>query len=206
MPSNHNHTTTQLSQQEFEELWGLNEPLRLPTGHAGWEAFQPQSIMGELSIRSHANDYALIVGVPSKGETLRRLANLINAFPLDFKVAAESITPEGWRTLYYSGSYVLGNIAAFHFHVDQELRHICGFDEFTEGLPAAWVGSHVEPRLISRQTQGILQEIGSEPSKAAYCILAAAQRISLSRSEILRCEWWSPKWIQNPAARLNADC
>jgi hypothetical protein len=30
---------------------------------------------------------------------------LIEEFPLDFKVAAESISPEGWRLLYYSSTY-----------------------------------------------------------------------------------------------------
>lgn len=192
------------TQEEWEASWGINEPLRLPTGNYGWDAFNPRSVMEEISIRAYANNYASIVGVPSKHETLHRVAALINEFPLDFKTAADSISREGWRTLYYSGTYVLGCLAAYNFHANQELRHICDIDEFTDGLPTVWIGGAVEPRVVAQQTQGILQEIGSEPSKAAYSILAAAQRISLSRSEILRCEWWSPSWIQNLSARLNA--
>jgi hypothetical protein len=130
---------------------------------------------------------------------------LIEEFPLDFKVAAESISPASWRTLYYCGTYVLANLAAYNFHADNELRRICEIDEFTDGLPVVWIGSDADPRIIAQQTREILEGLGSEPAKAAYSILAAAQRISLSKSEILRCEWWSPAWIQNLAARLNAN-
>lgn len=205
MPTNLNQKSPELTHEEFEQFWGLHEPLRLPIGQAGWEAFEPSSIMDELRVRSHANNYASIVGITSKEETLRRVARLIAEFPLDFKAAEDSISPEGWRTLYYSGSYVLGNLAAYNFHADQELRHICEFDEFTEGLPAIWIGSDVEPRVIAHRTREILDGLGSEPSKAVYCVLAAAQRISLSRSEALGCKWWTAAWVQNLSAKLSAS-
>lgn len=205
MPTDLNQDTPQPTQDGFEKFWGLHEPLRLPTGRSGWEAFEPILIMDELRIRLHANDYAAVVGVPSKRDTLHRVARLIEQFPLDFKLAAESISPEGWRMLYYSSTYVLGCLSSHRFHADQELRHICEFDEFTEGLPAVWIGSAVEPRIIVQQTREVLEGLGSEPTKAAYSILAAAQRISLNKSEILRCEWWTPAWIQNLSAGLNAN-
>lgn len=195
----------QPTSEDFEKSWGLHESLRLPTGNAGWEAFEPLLVLDELCIRSHANNYASTVGVPSKRETLHKVAALIEAFPLDFKVAEESISPEGWRTLYYSGTYILGCLAAYNFHADQELRRICELDGFTEGLPAVWIGSNVEPRLVAQQTLEILKGLGSGPAKAAYSILAAVQRVSLSRSEIRRCEWWSASWLQHLSARLNAN-
>lgn len=205
MPADISQNTTQPDPDGFEQSWGLDEPLRLPTGLAGWETFEPLHIMDEMRFHVLTNDYASVVGVPSKQETLHKVSMLIEAYPLDYKVAVESISPEGWRLLYYSGTYVLGCLASHCFHANQELRHICEFDAFTEGLPAVWIGSDVEPRIIAQQTLAALEGLGSEPSKAVYSILAVAQRISLSKSEILRCVWWSPAWIQNLAARLNAD-
>lgn len=205
MPADLSQNTTQPDLDEFEQSWGLDEPLRLPTGLAGWETFEPLHIIDEMRFWVSTNNYASVVGVPSKQETLHKVSMLIGEFPSDYKVAVESISPEGWRLLYYSGTYVLGCLASHCFHADQELRHICEFDAFTEGLPAVWIGSEVEPHIIAQQTLEALERLGSEPSKAAYSILAAAQRISLSKSEILRCVWWSPAWIQNLAARLNAD-
>ena len=204
MPTELNQHVPQSTEEESFKSWGLHEPLRLPTGRTGWEGFEPLLIMDELQIRSHPNNYASIVGVPSKQEIIHKVAMLIDEFPLDFKVATESISPAGWRTLYYSGTYVLGCLAAYNFHANQELRHICEFDEFTEGLPAIWIGSDVEPRIVAQQTREVLEALGAEPSKAAYSVLAAVQRISLSRSEILVCNWWSPAWIQNLSARLSA--
>ena len=204
MPAKPNQHISQLTEEEFEKFWGLHEPLRLPTGKSGWEAFEPLLIMDELRVRIPANDYADVVGVSSKRDTLHKVALLIEKFPLDFNLAAESISPEGWRMLYYSGTYVLGCLAARNFHPNQELRHICDFDEFAEGLPALWIGSDVEPRIVAQQTRETLEGLGTEPSKAAYSVLSAAQRISLSKSEILGCTWWSPAWIQNLSFRLNA--
>lgn len=205
MPTKLNQHIPQSPEEEFLKSWGLHEPLRLPTGMAGWDAFEPHTVMDELQILSPASNYSTVVGVPSKQETLRRVATLIEKFPFDFKVAAESISPEGWRMLYYSGTYVLGCLAAFNFHANQELRHICEFDEFTEGLPAVWIGSDVEPRVVAQHTRKILEGLGTEPSKAAFSVLAAAQRISLSRSEILACNWWSPGWVQNLSSRLDVS-
>ena len=204
MPTDLNQNTPQFPQDDFDSMWGLHEPLRLPAGRAGWNNFEPLSVMDELQTRIRANDYAAVVGVPSKPEILNSVSLLIERFPGDFREAAESISPEGWRLLYYSSTYVLGCLAAYNFHARQELRHICEFDGVTDGLPAAWIGSDVEPRVIAQQTREVLDGLGSEPSTAAYAILAAAQRIGLSKSEILRCEWWSPGWIQNLSARLDA--
>jgi hypothetical protein len=204
MPPELSQNTTHPDLDEFEKFWGLHEPLRLPSGRTGWETFEPLPILDEMRFRVPTNNYASVVGVPSKQETLRKVAMLIDEFPLDFKVAAESISPAGWRTLYYSACYNLSRIGSYNFHAHQELRHICEFDEFTEGLPAVWIGSDVEPRIVAQQTREVLETLGQEPSKAVYCVLAAAQRVSLSRPEIRWCEWWSAAWIQNLSARLNA--
>ena len=188
-----------------EEFWGLNAPLRLPTDKIGWETYDPHALMTELELNVHSNDYATTVGIPSKKQTLRKVALLIEAFPADFTAVAERISPEGWRLLYYSGTYVLECLSSFRFHADQELRHICEFREFTDGLPAAWIGTTVDPRTIADEVSGILATFHSGEAKAAYCVLAAAQRISLLNAEVLCCRWWDPVWIHNLAGRLNAD-
>ena len=41
--------------------------------------------------------------------------------------------------------------------------------------------------------------------KAVWCILAVAQLIPLSKPEVLKCQWWDPKWVQSLALEFNSD-
>jgi hypothetical protein len=182
----------------------LNEPLRFPTEEFGWRNFNTTALVCEPELNRPAHDYAKIVGRKPPAITASQTVKLMDLYPRDFDEADEEITPEAWRFLFYAGTYSQEMLAHFRFHPGSELIRLSlptgeGID-----IPREFIGTEETPITVATQIHGLLQEKGPEVAKAIWTVLALAQRLNLTKSEVLRCQWWSPLWIRALNDRLNS--
>ena len=191
------------NQSTFEALWGLDEPLRLPVSHTGWEAL-PSQIRSIGEFPEIPRPFAAVIPSRDPSRTVGMVASLIEAAPEDFIAVSAAISPEGWRQLYYRGTYVLDCLTSPRFHADQALRSICEQRDAFEDPPDEWLGTSSRPEDVAADTAYALRQVGRELSMAAWAILSAAQAFPLSKAEILHCKWWDPDWVQSLSRYLNS--
>jgi hypothetical protein len=187
---------------ESDTHFELDEPLRFPVGTEGWEGFDPFILQEQPRLRIPTHDYAKILKPRSKADDLDLVAKLIEKFPADYS-ATQILKPEAWRLLHYRHSYVLDCLTAFRFHATDELRRICDTTHAWDDPPLEWIGTMRPLHEVAEEAEYAVRCLRSDAAKAAWTILAVAQLIPLSKTEVLRCEWWNPRWIQSLAACLD---
>lgn len=186
-----------------DQLPGLViEALRFPPGLNGWEDIQPRLLLREPTRRIARPDYASTIGTQSVADTVQTVSHLMQRFPEDFASASMHISPEGWRLLFYRSCYPLECLTAFRFHAESELRGIC--EDYAGDPSADWLGTDRSTQDIADETCYALREAGAGSAMATWTVLAAAQRLDLSKAEVLNCHWWNPDWIRALARRLEA--
>ena len=182
----------------------LNEPLRFPSGPFGWNEVNPSAIADEPEFHHHHHNYAEIVGKQTPASHAFQTVRLIDEYPQDFEAVAAEIKPEAWRLLFYANAYSLEMLGHFRFHPDQELIRLSNPSGDGVDIPRDFIGAEDSPRAVATQVHHLLFEQGPEFAKAAWAILSLAQKLNLSKAEVLKCQWWSPLWIRALNSRLNS--
>lgn len=161
--------------------------------------------MGDSRQYLRHHDYIGILGTQPRQEVLNKVCLLIDQFPDAFMKASTDLSPEGWRLLFYAGSYSLENLATPRFAADISLRKSCVLTEFDVFIDKGLIGSDEDdPEVVAEKTDLSLRYLGSNPCKAVFATLAAAQSMAFSPEELLECQWWKPGWIKDKSARLKA--
>jgi hypothetical protein len=126
---------------------------------------------------------------------LKLVETLIHEKGHDFAAAACNLKPEAWRLFFYRGTYGLDALSVATFNANASLRKQCHEADEFEDPPSSWLGDFAPIDRVAAEAEICLREIGEDGCNAVWVILAMAQLLDLSRSEILRCQWWDPQWV-----------
>lgn len=174
--------------------WGLSEPLRFPVSADGWSQARSPVVVRCSHKLSSGNDVLSFSATRSQ-MALQIMDLLVHENAHEFDHAARSLAPEAWRLLFYRAVYTIDALNLSAFSAETVLRNECRpADEF-EDPPSQWLGEVVSVDSLAAETELGLRELGAAGCAAAYTVLALAQQVGLSRSEVLQCEWWNPKWV-----------
>ncbi len=182
----------------------LNELPRFPYGNFGWEQVDVSAVDREPNLLRHTHDYAEIVGEKTPALYAFQTVRLMDFYPEDFTTLAAEIAPEAWRLLFYAGVYSQEMLSHFRFHPYQELIRLCDPSGPSTDVPAEFIGTTETANAVAAQIQYLIREKGTDFAKATWSVLSLAQRLSLTKSEVLKCQWWSPLWIRALNSRLNS--
>jgi hypothetical protein len=174
--------------------WGLDEPLRFPVSADGWSNTRSPVVVRSMIKIGTCNDVLAFAAARSQ-LALQLIDVLVHEKEHDFCRAAHSLAPEAWRLLFYRGVYTIDALNLAAFSAETVLRNQCRpADEF-EDPPSLWLGEEVSVDSLAAEAELSLRKLGASGCAAACTVLALAQQVGLSRSEVLRCEWWNPKWV-----------
>lgn len=176
-----------------EHYSNLTEPIRFPRLSEDWNRV---NLTIPLALpRKRGTHYLADFSVDEAHASLDKASNLIGLHGEHFARATESISPAAWRMLFYRGDYTLEQLSNLRFGALEALRKSCRMSDDFEDPPLEWVGTTSDLDELAADTERGLREIGEGPACAAWVILSVAQRVELSSSEVLECQWWDPLWV-----------
>ena len=168
---------------------------RFPHRLEGWAELPPVIIPEPCLRNTYEDDYTSLIGRISADDSIAKVTELSKWFSLDFDKAAKQLRPEAWRFLYYCGDFTLAHLSSPRFNAEQALRNICDSPYSLTSDPFCWLESELTIPDLAAETEIVIRFLGINGALAAWAVLSLAQRLNLTKTEVVACTWWDPRWI-----------